>query len=163
LSQLLVPPESDCQNTGGLLANLWNQVCSLSLKFVPRLREDAVMKTDPNVISQLKRELAFLASGGYRVGTGWAPLRYFEDSPICNRISETCDASCPLRNFVAVEWREEPAPCRYIPLNDAGETLNSLYVTGTNQEIESAVRHWLVSVIGKLESIVADELDAEAA
>lgn len=127
------------------------------------LGEDNVMKTDLQVISELNRELAFLDSGGYCIGGGWAPMRYFEDSPICEQIRGTCDAWCPLRSFVPVEWREEPAPCRFILLNDAGETLNSLYVTGTNHEIETAVRSWLVSVIPKLESVIADELDAEAA
>lgn len=161
------PADTEQQNRGQLsiswLKDFHSGVPSVT-ETASHLREHRVMKSDLHVLSQLKQELAFLDSGGYRVGTGWAPLRFFEDSPICKRSDgKPCDSSCPLWDFVLKEWREEPAPCRHIVLNDAGETLNSLYVTGTNQEIESAVRSWLVSVIGKLESELVDELNAEAA
>ena len=102
---------------------------------------------DVIAISHLKRELDFLDSGGYHIGTGWVPLRYFEDSPICRRIDgKSCD-SCPLLRFAPSESLQERAPCRYIALNKTGETLNSLYVTGTNQEIVSTVRSWLVLLL----------------
>jgi hypothetical protein len=41
--------------------------------------------------------------------------------------------------------------CRYIPLNPAGETVDSLYRTGTQEELERALRSWLMATIQELE------------
>jgi hypothetical protein len=46
----------------------------------------------------------------------------------------------------------EQAPCRHIPLNDEGETLDSLYNTGTDDEVETAVAKWLRAEIRALEN-----------
>jgi hypothetical protein len=42
-------------------------------------------------------------------------------------------------------------PCRFIPLNDQGETIDSLYRTATFEELEAALTRWLKSMIEKLE------------
>jgi hypothetical protein len=42
-------------------------------------------------------------------------------------------------------------PCRYIPLNERGETVDSLYRTGTQKELETAVVKWLEGTIKRLE------------
>jgi len=40
-------------------------------------------------------------------------------------------------------------PCRHIPLNAAGETLHTMYSTATIEEIEAAIRIWLLRIIGQ--------------
>src|SRR5713226_5985374 len=78
------------------------------------------------------------------------------------RLRRTCDrimrrtiacpeADCVLMDFMPKECRYEAVPCRHIPLNEAGETVDSLYRTGTNEEIERAVRQWLLTTIKRLE------------
>ena len=54
--------------------------------------------------------------------------------------------------LVPAELREQEFPCRYIPLNDKKETVESLYRTGTHQEMEEALRDWLNRVIAQLEA-----------
>jgi len=43
-------------------------------------------------------------------------------------------------------------PCRFIPLNDKGQTIDSLYRTGTQEEIEEALRNWLRREISRIEA-----------
>jgi len=54
-------------------------------------------------------------------------------------------------HLVPAESREEKVPCRHIPFNEAGETLDSLYRHGDQHEIEDAVRVWLKVEIARLE------------
>ena len=111
------------------------------------------MRTDDNTVSQLGRELNFLDRGGYRVRTSWRGPLFFEDSPICTKQSDhTCPNTCALMSFVPTEYRDEAVPCRHIPLNAAGETLHTMYSTATIEEIEAAIRVWLVGIIGQDES-----------
>jgi hypothetical protein len=49
------------------------------------------------------------------------------------------------------ECREKKIPCRHIPLNGHGETLDSFYRTGTQQELEDALIEWLRHKIRLLE------------
>jgi len=110
-----------------------------------------------NVLQVLKAELEFLEEGGYRkiAQTSWRPPFIFEDSPTC-LYSEApprrrpCLA-CSLIQLTPANRRLEQAPCRHIPLNDEGETLDSLYNTGTDDEVETAVAQWLKAEIGLLE------------
>jgi hypothetical protein len=53
--------------------------------------------------------------------------------------------------FVPTNCRFETVPCRHIPLNRIGETLESMYRTGTNEEIEQALESWLLNIIDQLE------------
>ena len=61
--------------------------------------------------------------------------------------------------------RNGKIPCRHIPLNAQGETIDSLYRTGTQMEVEGALTKWLKSMIQKLELESAqtqeDPIDAE--
>jgi hypothetical protein len=142
---------SKVRETGNVLANIPTDntgITAQSDSGASGQRQEIPAAPDFMAISQLKRELDFLDSGGYRTGTWWFPLRYFEDSPICKRVGGESCYSCPLLRFAPTDMRNQPAPCRYITLNEDGETLNNLYVTGTNQEIESVVRSWLVSTLG---------------
>ena len=60
-------------------------------------------------------------------------------------------ADCVLIRFVPKEHRYEAVPCRHIPLNESGETVDSLYRTGTNEEIEQMLQSWLQVTIRQLE------------
>jgi len=112
-----------------------------------------------NALQVLKGELEFLEQGGYQnfARTSWRPQFVFEDSPTC-LYSDTpaqrrpCSA-CVLMQFVPTDCRREQTPCRYIPLNAEGETLDSLYRTGTPDEIEAAVAEWLKTKIPALEEV----------
>jgi hypothetical protein len=42
-------------------------------------------------------------------------------------------------------------PCRYIPLNEQGQTIDSFYRSGTRDELESELRRWLKTKIERLE------------
>lgn len=53
--------------------------------------------------------------------------------------------------LVPPEYRSEPVPCRHIRLNDQKETVESLYRTGTEEELETALRGWLTRTIQELE------------
>jgi hypothetical protein len=54
--------------------------------------------------------------------------------------------------FVPHERRETRFPCRHIHLTDRGETVNSFYEWGTEEELENALRGWLVRTIQELEA-----------
>jgi hypothetical protein len=53
--------------------------------------------------------------------------------------------------FVPEDRRETRFPCRHIPLTSRGETVNSFYEWGTEEEMETALRAWLLQIIGHLE------------
>ena len=114
-------------------------------------------KDDRDLLEMLKFELRFLEDGGY----GHAPHAarraslIFEDSLTCMNFNtqderQPCNA-CLLMQFVPPNRATEQIPCRHIPLNRAGETLASLYETGTQLEIEEALGHWLRNTIRRLE------------
>jgi hypothetical protein len=91
--------------------------------------------------------------GGYRAPLVWRPPLIFEDSPTCpkERCAACPETNCVLLSFVPKESRYEAVPCRYIPLNELGETVDSLYRTGTNEEIEQTLQSWLLTTIQQLE------------
>jgi len=55
-------------------------------------------------------------------------------------------------HFVPADCRDETIPCRHIPLNDAGYTLDTYYRLGTFEEAEAVVRTWLRKKIHELET-----------
>lgn len=110
-----------------------------------------------NLLRTLRGELAFIESGGYRnsIRAPWRAQFMFEDSPTCinvdpNQARKPC-SECPLIAFVPEDQRKRRSPCRYIPLNELGETVDSLYRTGTQEELEAAAVTWLKARIEKLE------------
>ncbi len=113
---------------------------------------------EPNSLAILKAELKFLEDGSYRrLGkNAWRPRLIFEDSPTClnyDAPEKPADCShCPLIQFVPPDFRAARIPCRHIPLNPAGETLQTLYESADQTEIEAAVAHWLRSVIEEREA-----------
>ncbi|MGB7846563.1 MAG: hypothetical protein WBL63_13175 [Candidatus Acidiferrum sp.] len=54
--------------------------------------------------------------------------------------------------FVPKDRRESHFPCRHIQLTERGETVNSFYEWGTEEELETALREWLRQAIRELET-----------
>jgi hypothetical protein len=114
-------------------------------------------KDDRDLLEVLRFELEFLEKGGYGRSprTPWRPQFIFEDSPTCmNYDSKENPAPCSeclLMQFVPAESRGEKIPCRHILLNEAGETIESFYRTGTQVELEETYGKWLRQTIRKLE------------
>lgn len=113
----------------------------------------------------LKSELEFLNRGGYRK-TSWRPQFIFEDSPTCPNFGyserrEPC-TECVLMQLVPAEKRAAKVPCRYVRLNDRGDTIESLYRSGNQEELESTLRTWLTREIKKLEDAQRTEDEQNA-
>ena len=105
------------------------------------------MRTTKDRLQILKSELQFLDNGGYRSPILWRSPRIFEDSRICPKDpwSACPHGDCVLLDYVPNQSGQETVPCRHIPLNERGETLATLYSTGTNEEIQLILREWLLS------------------
>ncbi len=116
-----------------------------------------MQKDERDLLELLKFELEFLEKGGYGRSPRepWRPLFIFEDSPTCmNYDSKEHPApcsECALMHLVPPALRSEKTPCRHIPLNEAGETLDSLYRWSEQAEVEETVDGWLKTTIAKLE------------
>jgi hypothetical protein len=95
-------------------------------------RSNTMAKDDRDILELLKEELAFIEQGGYgrSVRTPWLPKSAFQDSLTCINYGYPYRAhpctECHLLDFVADEHRSEQVPCHYIPLNEAGETIEDL-------------------------------------
>jgi len=105
-----------------------------------------------NLLQVLKAELDFLNRGGYRNGW-WRPKFVFEDSPTClnykSHDRKPC-SECVLMQLVPPEKRKAKVPCRFIPLNERGDTVDSLYRSETQEELEAVLRTWLLQAIENL-------------
>jgi hypothetical protein len=110
-----------------------------------------------DLLAILKRELAFVEIGGYRAPqqAAWRPQFIFQDSPTClnhrNLEKHIPCTECGLIAFVPQRFKRDLFPCRQIPLDEAGQTLDSLYRTGTEEETYAIVANWLRTVIARLE------------
>jgi hypothetical protein len=63
--------------------------------------------------------------------------------------------------LVPPELRFGKTPCRQIQLNTTGDTLDSLYRWGDQQDIEKTLRNWLIDSIAKLEDRRKVRLDTD--
>ena len=114
-------------------------------------------KDERDLLEVLKFELQFLEDGGYGRSpkTPWRPQYIFEDSLTC--MNYDCNdhpgpcRDCVLTHLVPPERRSEEIPCRHIPFNVSGETLDSLYRYSDQNEIEETVGSWLRATIQRLE------------
>ena len=110
-----------------------------------------------DLLDVLKSELAFLKEGKYRSPDlrAWRPKFIFQDSPSCLnhelRDNHVPCSSCVLISLVPAEHRRERIPCRHIPLNEDGETVDYLYRTGNQDELENALAGWLRKTIEEME------------
>lgn len=114
-------------------------------------------KDNRDLLQILKAELEFLGAGGYRSSAKarWRPQFVFEDSPTCLNYGKKetlipC-SECALSEFVPPDCREEKIPCRHIPLNKEGYTVDTYYRIGTHEELEAALANWLRETIRRLE------------
>lgn len=110
-----------------------------------------------DVLEVLKFELSFLLDGGYGRSprTPWRAPAIFEDSPICPNFCDParphpCE-TCLLEQFVPEGQRSESIPCRFIPLTQNGQTIEDLYRTGNQVEMEEALANWLRAQIERIE------------
>lgn len=113
---------------------------------------------DRDILEVLKFELSFLEDGGYGRSphAPWRAPAIFEDSPICPNFCDParpfpCE-SCLLEQFVPENKRLENVPCRFIELTKEGVTVDDLYRTGSQLEMEEALGRWLREQIQRIES-----------
>jgi hypothetical protein len=128
-----------------------------------KLRSEVILMSlnHHDLLELLRFELRFVEDGGYGSSphAPWRAPYIFEDSPSCLNFSDParplpCN-ECLLIQLVPSDLRNQPVPCRFIPLNDRGQTVDSLYATGTQIEIEEALCDWLRREISRLEGAKA--------
>src|SRR5215831_15400988 len=115
-----------------------------------------MQKDERDLLEVLKFELKFLEDGGYGRSPSdrWRPQLIFEDSPTCmnfNSQEQGPCSDCVLMQLVPPEFRSTEIPCRHIPFDKSGETLDSLYRYGEQREIEEVLGNWLRATIERLE------------
>jgi hypothetical protein len=109
-----------------------------------------------DLLTVLRAELEFLESGGYRnaARASWRPQFVFQDSPTCLNFDPTqarpC-SECILTQLAPEDMQRKKFPCRYIPLNERGESIDSFYRSGTREQLESELARWLRANIERLE------------
>jgi hypothetical protein len=110
-----------------------------------------------DLLKVLKAELEFLEKGGYRhtARAAWRPQFIFQDSPTCLNFDpaqppKPC-SDCILMQLVPKEHQNRKIACRYIPLNEQGETIDSFYRFGTRDDLEAVFGRWLRATIQGLE------------
>ena len=114
-------------------------------------------KDKRHLVDVLKQELEFVEKGGYRHPShaAWRPQFMLQDSPTCLNLNSdefpTPCTDCVLMQVTPADSQLRKFPCRYIPLNERGETLDLLYRTGTLEETQAAFKNWLKSTIARLE------------
>lgn len=79
----------------------------------------------------------------------------FEDSPTCINYGKQENprpcSECSLMDLVPEDCRNERIPCRHIPLNAQGFTIDTYCRLGTHDEVEQALGAWLRNTIERLE------------
>ena len=117
------------------------------------------MSTDQrDILDVLRFELSFLEQGGYgrSVRTPWRPTSIFQDSLSCINFNDSerphpC-SQCLLADFVPNHVQQERVPCHHIPLNQEGETVDSMERQCSQVELEEAVKNWLRRTIKRIET-----------
>ena len=114
-----------------------------------------------DLLTVLNKELEFLEEGGYRrtARAHWRPRFAFQDSPTCLNFDPTLAprpcSECILTQLAPEDMQRMKFPCRYIALNERGETIDSFYRFGTQEELETELRHWLKGTIERIEKQIA--------
>jgi hypothetical protein len=114
-------------------------------------------KDERDILDLLKSELDFIEKGGYgrSVRTPWKATSPFRDSLSCVNYAlpekaHPC-AECHLIDFVPADKRGEELPCHAIPLNAAGDTVESLEQEDNQAKLEEALKEWMGAKIKELE------------
>ena len=115
-----------------------------------------MQKDERDLLAVLKFELKFLEDGGYgrSPSARWRTQLIFEDSPTCmnfNSQEQGPCSDCLLMQLVPPRFRSAEIPCRHIPFDKSGETLDGLYRYGDQVEIEEVFGNWLRATIQRLE------------
>lgn len=120
---------------------------------------------DRDLLEILKEELSFIEQGGYgrSVRTPQQPKSIFQDSRVCINYadpnhSHPCN-ECHLLDFVSPEHKDEAVPCHFIPLNNAGETIENLELEDNEAKLERKVKDWLRARIREIEEAHNDHDD----
>lgn len=113
-------------------------------------------KDGRDILELLKTELDFIEKGGYgrSVKTPWKPTSPFRESLTCVNYAlpekaHPC-AECHLIDFVPRDRQNEEVPCHAIPLNEAGETVESL--DGDQAKLEEALKEWMREKIEEIQA-----------
>jgi hypothetical protein len=114
-------------------------------------------KDERDILEVLKEELDFIEKGGYgrSVRTPWHEKSAFQDSLTCINYgypyrAHPCN-ECHLLDFVSPEHHSESIPCHFIPLNEAGETIDTLETEDNEAKLERKIRDWLQAKIREIE------------
>jgi hypothetical protein len=113
-------------------------------------------KDERDILELLKSELDFIEKGGYgrSVRTPWKATSPFRDSLTCVNYAlpekaHPC-SDCHLIDFVPDDKRSEELPCHAIPLNAAGDTVESL--ENNQAKLEESLKEWMRAKIKELET-----------
>ena len=113
-------------------------------------------KDDRDILDLLKTELQFIEQGGYgrSVRTPWKPVAPFRGSLTCVNYAlpekaHPC-SECHLIDFVPKDKQDAELPCHAIPLNEAGETVETL--EGDQGKLEEALKAWMHHKIREIEA-----------
>lgn len=108
------------------------------------------------LLKALKEQLVFFEHRGYGYThrSTWRPTLIIRDSPLC--LNATYAQARPCREcilfpMVPPEKRNLLLPCHHIPLNQAGETIATLYTDGTQEKLDQTFHQWLRATIQELE------------
>jgi hypothetical protein len=121
------------------------------------------MGTDKKeMIEQLKFEISMMEKGGYypSVREARREPEVFRDSITCLNVGleekEHACTSCFLSEFAPPEVRNSNEDiCHKIPLNEKGDTIESLKAADDPYKLQATVLAWLKKTVAKLEQEVA--------
>jgi len=123
------------------------------------------MAQDEHEILELLRfELKFLEDGGYRRSprTPWRPPFILEDSPSCLNLGDPARthpcSECLWMKFVPEELQNKNSPCRFIPLNEKGETIDYFFQLELRAAAIEALAGWLRNQITRIEQQLAKSI-----
>lgn len=121
---------------------------------------------DRDMLEVLYEELDFIEKGGYgrSVRTPWKPTSIFQDSLSCLNYGSPHRArpcsECRLMDFVPQGDRAQTVPCHHIPLDETGETVETLEAEENQQKLEESVKEWLRARIKQIEEARAAQQQA---
>ena len=113
-----------------------------------------------NLIRLLEAELDVIEGGGYgrAAGEPAGDRPIFDHSVVCinhwlvpGHRPDCCD-DCILLDAVPERHKSEARPCQFIPLNDKGDTVNSLQEQGDRDRLVEEVKNWLRATIQRLKA-----------
>ena len=121
------------------------------------------------MMEALKLEIQVIEKGGYypSVREPRKELHTFRDSVTCLNLGleekiHPC-TECFLIDFVPPELRSSNGDlCHKIPLNEQGDTVESLEREGNRDKLQAAVLAWLKATVARLEMELAAERQSRA-